>query len=139
MLIGAGHPLYEAYYGSYRQKDNAALRELLCRSAVLRPSDREKGENEWNSTNRLCFKASILHQLHNYLLCSPDVIRYSMRHGCYHHLYLTHCYQLIYPYFVNVTTFKLFYKSLMNCVIFRNMKRSQLYPRLPGMQTCRYV
>ena len=67
MLIGAGHPLYEAYYGSYRRKDSAALRELLCRSAVLRPSDREKGENEWNSTNRLYFKASILIQL---IICS---------------------------------------------------------------------
>ena len=58
MLSGAGHPVYEAYYGSSRQRDNVALRDLLCRSAVLRPEDREKGENEWSSTNKLYFKAS---------------------------------------------------------------------------------
>ncbi|KAI6657510.1 hypothetical protein LOD99_256 [Oopsacas minuta] len=56
MLSGARNPVYEAYYGSCRQKDNAALRDLLCRSAVLRPEDRGREENEWNSTNKLYYK-----------------------------------------------------------------------------------
>ena len=59
MISASGTPGYEAYYGRHRNREDAKLRDLLCRSAVLRPKDREREENEWISTNKINFKVII--------------------------------------------------------------------------------